>query len=35
MQRIISGEFRSSQLLRFEEAFSKEKVAYEKTKIGG
>jgi hypothetical protein len=29
------GEFRSSQLLCFKEVFSNEKIAYEKTKVGG
>jgi hypothetical protein len=29
------GEFKSSQLLCFKEAFNKKKVAYEKTKVGG
>ncbi len=29
------GEFRFSRLLHFEEAFSKEKVVYEKVKVGG
>jgi len=35
MQWIIFGGFRFGQLLRFEEAFIKEKATYEKTKVSG
>jgi hypothetical protein len=35
MQWIIFGEFIFGQLLHFEEAFSKKKATYEKTKVGG
>jgi hypothetical protein len=33
MQQIIFSENRFGQLLHFEEAFSKKKVAYEKIKV--
>jgi hypothetical protein len=33
MQRIIFGEFKFGHLLQYEEAFSEEKIAYEKTKV--
>jgi hypothetical protein len=33
MQQIISSEFRGGYLLRFKEAFDKEKVVHEKTNV--
>jgi hypothetical protein len=35
MMQIISSEFRFGWLICFKEAFNEEKVAYEKTKVGG
>jgi hypothetical protein len=33
MQQIISAEFKCGRLLRFEEVFDEEKVAYDKSKV--
>jgi hypothetical protein len=33
VQQIIFGEFKFGHLLQYEEAFSEEKIAYEKTKV--